>query len=51
MIAHSIESIQDKYKIIHIFKRKLPQKYVGMGYWNNIVLFLCYTAIITVPFF
>lgn len=34
--------------MIHIFRRKLPSKYVGMGYWNNIVLFLCFFAIITV---
>jgi hypothetical protein len=48
LIAHSIESLQDKYKMIHIFRRKLPSKYVGMGYWNNIVLLLCYISIVTV---
>ena len=48
LIAHQVELIQDKYKVIHIFKRKLPQSYVGMGRWKNIIVFICYISIVTV---
>lgn len=48
LIAHEVEILQDKYKIVHIFKRKLPQNYVGMGRWKNIIVFMCYISIITV---
>jgi hypothetical protein len=51
IIAHKVEIIQDKYKIIHILKRKLPQSYVGMGSWKYIVVFLCYISIVTVNFY
>ena len=47
-IAHQVEIWQDRYKIVHIFKRKLPQHYVGMGRWKTIIVFLCYVSIITV---
>lgn len=48
MIAHGVEAIQDKYKIIHLFKRKLPQSYVGMSNWKDIIVFICYISIVTV---
>lgn len=46
--AHVLEVMHDKYKVLFIYRRALPRKYEGIGFWKNILVGLTYCSIFTV---
>lgn len=48
LLAHFIEVIHDKYKILFIYQRALPKKFEGIGFWKQLLIGITYFSILTV---